>query len=436
MNQTFKWLDPSTWVVLNIQWANSNWWIWVLAAMAVTGLFAAYNLRVQESTRGFWGDRLVLNEFSPRTRNEGIRLWIKWMLVIGALVTALFSPNMTDMPQVSEAGSVQLENVFDTSPSEAAEDTRAFYAALSGEKDPGPDYQYGTRLDTNVALFKRDLLPQLRGNKAGIITVEGAGYDMWDITSDLSKDGALQSMLKYVKPLAAPGAGSDYTSGINAALYEFDLIAGLEKKAGDTADKVRFIALWTDGGFTGDEKQLNVALDKLVERKIRLLVVDTAGSQPMTVPKYDVRTHRRSKESYEGLTASEPKILERMVTRMKGLGTLILAQQPTMPIDADMERMKNDGTLVFTPFNAMEIKYSIPQKAGGQYSHPSHSNLTPYLVLFAVALLLSITTGGGGWPRLRYFLPTLRSKRVSQLSAAFVSIKSRFGFGQKKGKTP
>jgi hypothetical protein len=410
MNQIWSWLDPHTWGLLNIQWTDPHWWVWVLVATVLTLNFAAYNLKVLDVTRDYWGERLILNEFSPRTRKESISLWLQWVLILDLLVLCCFNPNLSTMPQTVEAGAVEWQNVFDVSNSQAAEDTRPFYGALTGEQDPGPLFQWGTRLDTNKALFKKYLLPQLNNNKAGLITVEGAGYNMWDITSDLSANGAFQHMLnKFVQTGAAPGSGCDYTSGIQAALDEFDLIASIEKKDGDTSvggktEKIRFIALWTDGGFTGDEKELNKVLDQLVERKIRLLIVDTAGDAPVTVPKYDPSTHKRNGEYYKGMTKSEPELIRRMVYRLKDLGTLILA-----------------------PPGTKEIKYNIPQQAGGRYARPAHSNLKPCLLVAVLALFFSITTGGGGLPRLSFFLPAMRGET---LSAALRSIKSRFAIGR------
>jgi hypothetical protein len=323
--------------------------------------------------------------------------------------------------------------VFDVSNSQAAQDPRPYYAAISGEKDPGKAYQWGTRIDMNKALFKRDLLPQLKDNKAGLITVEGTGYNMWDVTSDIGPDGAFQHMLnKFVQPGSAPGGGCDYTSGIQAAINEFDLISSIEKKQGDTGDKVRFIALYTDGGFSGDEQALMKVLDAMVKRQIRLLIVDDAGVVPFTVGKYDVHTHRATGESFDGTTASSPGILLKMVTRMQGLGTIIIAQQPGVYGMSGSEKetadvLERQGHLLYTPYSNMQLKYNIPQKAGGLYSRPAHSNLKPILLGIVILLFISVTTGGGGLPRLRYILPRLR---VASISTAFKSIKSRSGIGR------
>jgi hypothetical protein len=433
MNQIKAWLDPHTWVLLNIQWSDSHWWVWVLTGIFVTALLAAYNLRVVDSKRDFWADRLVLGEFSPQSCYQSRSLWLQWIAIVALLTTASFSPNVTTMPQMVEAGSVEWQNVFDVSNSQAAQDTRPYYAAVSGEKDPGKVYQWGTRMDMNKALFKRDLLPQLKDNKAGVITVEGTGYNMWDVTSDIGPGGALLHMLdQFVQPGSAPGGGCDYTSGIKAALDDFDLISSIEKKQGDTGDKVRFIALYTDGGFSGDEQALMKMLDELVKRQVRLLIVDDAGSVPYTVGKYDVHTHKANGESFDGTTASTPGLLLKMVNRMQGLGTIIIAQQPGVygmsgPEKATADVLEAQGHLLYTPYSNMQLKYNIPQKAGGLYSRPAHSNLKPILLTIVMLLFFSVTTGGGGFPRLRYILPTLRGARIS---SALKSIKSRFGIGR------
>ncbi len=400
--------------LLHIEWQDPHWYVWVLVAMTAVGLIGTYGLLVMQFTRDLWGERITLNVFSPKTRAQSISLWAQWAVFLMSLTAAFCGPNLSTNPETAEAGAVEFQNVFVVSNSMASEtDTRPFYGALTGKTDPGKAYQWGTRLDTAKAFFIQDLLPQLKNNKAGIVTAEGAGYNMWDITSDLGENGAFMHMLPYVQPGAASGAGCNITSGLQTALAEFDLIDELEKKAGDTAEKVHFIALWTDGGFTGDENELNKVLDEMVKRKVRLLIVDVAGNIPVTVPKYDLNSHKRNGEYFkaanptcgvagtDGLTKSLPQLLQRMEARMKGLGKLILA-----------------------PPGTKHITYSIPEKAGGLYARPTHSNLKPILLLIAMTAFFSLTTGGGGLPKLRYLVP----KQLGSLaSAALRSIKSRLG---------
>ncbi len=70
----------------------------------------------------------------------------------------------------------------------------------------------------------------------------GEGFNMWDLTTDLSAKGAFNVMRqKFVQVLAAPGGGSDYTAGLQAAVKEFDIMSEVHKRLGQSNDKVRFI---------------------------------------------------------------------------------------------------------------------------------------------------------------------------------------------------
>lgn len=367
---------------IHIEWMNPHWWLWVLAAWGVIALTAALSVAWNQVARNHWADQVALDTFSPPDSRREIALWVQWALLVGLLVACLCGPNVSALPESVAAGAVEWENVFDVSPSQGAEDTRPYYAALTGERDPGESFQWGTRLDTNKAFFKRDILPQLVDNKAGIITLEGVGYNMWDLTGDLVSDGAFQYMLnQFVQVGSAPGAGCDFTSGIQAALDEFDLMDRIAAAKSGTANgpKARFIALWTDGGFTGDREALNKVLDKLVARKIRLLIVNTAGRVAVPVRKFDADSHKFTRDYYEGSTAADSSVLNLMVKRMNGLGTLIEA-----------------------PPGTKRIEYSVPQQAGGLYSRPVTSNLKLYFLAAAALLFLSITTGGGFFSRRRF----------------------------------
>jgi hypothetical protein len=230
--------------------------------------------------------------------------------------------------------------------------------------------------------------------------MEGSGYNMWDLTRDLSKSGAFNHVLeKFVQIGAAPGGGSDYTSGIQAALDEFDLITGVENNLGDTAEKVRFIVLFSDGGFTGNEADLNKVLDEVAKRKVRLLMVAVGGDTPITVPKYDGTTGRRNGQYYAGTTKLESAIFEKMKKRVPG------------------------SEVIFAPPGTETINYSFPQQAGGLYARATQSNLRPWLLLVDVLLLLLITAGGGAMPRWRLIDPR---NPIANARQTVLSLTNRF----------
>ena len=398
-----QWIGPL--VGLNIEFMISvEWRVAAMLAVGICGvLIWIYNDVALEGARRLWGDHILLNAFSPKDRVQSTLLWLQWLTLVLALTVALFGPNISRSPEMVPAGAVQVQFVYDVSPSMGAEEYRAFLPSRDGRAVPGSAFQWGTRIDAAI-YYTDDLLPQIANNEAGLITVEGAGYDMWDLTKDLSTSGAFNHMrTRFLKVGAAPGAGADYTSGLQATLDEFELISGLEKKLGDKTDKIRFIVFFTDGGFTGDQAALDKVLDKISEQKVRLLIVGLGGSSPVTVPKYDSQTHRRNGEFYKGTTQLDTKILTHMRDRVKG------------------------SQLILAPPGTSHIHYSFPQKAGGLYARPTQSNLRPALLLMAVLLLVSITIGGGGLPRWQLIDPR---PQLLRLKSSIVSLSSRtFTFG-------
>ncbi|MBX9685666.1 MAG: VWA domain-containing protein, partial [Candidatus Obscuribacterales bacterium] len=199
----------------------------------------------------------------------------------------------------------------------------------------------------------------------GLITVMGLGYNMWDPTRD--HEGALKYLLdNFVKVGAAPGGGADLASGLKAALDGFKLAGG--------TDKERFIVLFTDGGFTGDNAALDKVLAELKQERVHLLIVGLGGAAAVTVPKYDP-TSRQRNGAYEGTTQYEPAILQHMLSLSEG------------------------ATLIAAPPGSEKVSYNFPQKAGGLYATPKQSNLYVYCLALAMLILLNITFGGGSLPK-------------------------------------
>lgn len=372
------------------------WWLVPCATICL--LLAWHNLSVQDGMRKYWGEAPLLDAFSPRNREQSVRLWLQWVAFVLGLIFCLAGPNVSQAPEMVQSGAVQAEFIFDASRSMGAEDYRPYLPVADGVRTPDNSFQWGTRVDAAKYYLRKDLLPQLSGNEAGLITVMGAGYNMWDITRDLGANGAFQHVLdKFVQVGSAPGGGFDLTSGLKAALDEFDLIADLQSKAGDRSPKIRFITLFTDGGFSGDQAELDKVLNQLNEKKVRLLIVALGGTTPMTVSKFDERTHRRTKEFYAGTTRVDTKILEHIKSRVV------------------------NSTLIKAPPGTKALDYSFPQAAGGLYAHPNRANLKPWFLLLDCLLLVSITIGGGGRPRVRYIVPLTRES----LSNVVSSVKNR-----------
>lgn len=382
---------------MNVQFMNPHLvWVWGPIVLVLGFLISWYNLRALEGARKYWEELIVLKEGSPLNRRQSISLYAQWIAFFELLVLALAGPNVSKDPLMVPAGAVQVEIIYGVSPSEGAEDYRPFLPPPRGGL-PDPAYRWGTRLDAAKMYTVQDLLPQLVNNEVGIVTVAGAGYNMWDITRDLAANGAFMHMhQKFVQVLAAPGGGCDFTSGLQTALNEFELISRLQKEKGDTAERIRFIVFFSDGGFTGSDEELDKVLDKLNEGNIRLLIIGLGGDSPVTVPKYDERTHRRTKDFFPGVTKLETKTLVHMRDKVRG------------------------AKLIFAPPGTAHIDYSFPEKAGGLYARAVQSNLRFWVLIGCAMLFASVTIGGGGLPRWKLIDPRADARMISSAAVSIV----------------
>jgi hypothetical protein len=342
-------------------------WIGVPLVLLAGIALAWYSTKSIEGARKFYGDLALLDLFTPRSAKQTRSLWAQWILFFAILIAAAAGPNATDTPELAQAGALQVQVVIDVSPSMGAEDYRPFIKPALGQTVPTAMYQWGTRIDMAKQIIKNDLLPQLKDNEVGLVTVEGSGYNMWDLTRDHK---ALSYMLdNFVQVGAAPGGGADYVSGIQTALDGFKL-------SGETG-KERFIVLISDGGFTGDPAAMDKLLQELKKQNVHLLIIGFGGNTPITVPKYDSSTKQRN-GAYEGTTAYEPEFLRKMVAAVPG------------------------ATLLTVPPGTEHISsYNFPEHAGGLYAKPKKSNLYFWFLCFDMLLLLSITFGGGELPSLK-----------------------------------
>ncbi len=196
------------------------------------------------------------------------------------LVVSMAGPVLPDSPVKVTQGSLQVVVVADVSKSMAAEDYRDFMPPRNGVAPravPGP---YGTRLEMVKKIIGDELMPALSGNQLGIVTFMGNGWDLVDLTDDYTY--IRDSMRVSMKIGNAPGGGSDYAEGFKEALILFQQTP--EK------DKQKVIVLFSDGGFTGEEKNLQETIGKLQEQNIRVIILGIGGDEPQAIPLYDDST--------------------------------------------------------------------------------------------------------------------------------------------------
>jgi len=260
-----------------MDFANPEY-LWLLSGVPLLALvlFAAYRARMRISEQ-FRPARFRVGE------NKSVRdykvveiIFNGGMLAAAALmIFALAAPYQNDKPVTVPEGPVQAAFVVDVSRSMAAEDYRHHMPASAG---PVPDLNapWGSRL--HMAKFQMgEIMNAIAGNEIGVVTYTAHGFAQAVPSKDQS---ALRFVLKHwVKIGSAPGDGSDYASGINTAL---DLL-----KQNENSSKQKVIILFTDGGFTGNRKEIAAAVERLKEENTKLVIVGIGTPGEHAIPLYE-----------------------------------------------------------------------------------------------------------------------------------------------------
>lgn len=250
-----------------------------LLVPAVLGLcYLSYKLRKQ--SRAAYGEEKLVGRFTkPLTLAGEALIAGAWTLVVTLLVAAAAGPVTSSLPASVKAGSLQVIAVVDVSKSMAAEDYRSVMPPKDGVAPhlvPGP---YGGRLDYVKLVLRDQVMPAIAGNQLGIVTYSGNGFEQVPLTDDWTATRWV--MANWMKVGNAPGGGSDYAEGLAKALEMFqrDKIDGRQQ----------VILLCTDGGFTGDDKQLLEVVAKIHEQGIRMIIVGVGSTTPTAIPEYNAQ---------------------------------------------------------------------------------------------------------------------------------------------------
>jgi hypothetical protein len=119
------------------------------------------------------------------------------------------------------------------------------------------------------------MIDAIKGNRLCLVTYTEEGFPLALLSDDAS---ALKFVLKHwVKHGSAPGEGSNYARGILSAL---DLLADGAK------EKQKVIILLTDGGYTGSQEDLDDAVDRLKDEKVKLVIVGLGMPGQNAIPVY------------------------------------------------------------------------------------------------------------------------------------------------------
>lgn len=246
-----------------------------LPLILITVALYYLNYRSRLEARSRYGQGKLIDRFSrPISIKQERLLALAWVSVMALFVMAAAGPSLPDAPVRADSGALQIVVVSDVSNSMRAEDYRSQMPFKDGLPPNLVTEAYGSRLDMVKSVIINQIMPAVAGNKMGIATYKGQGFQQADLTSDFI---ALQWIMNHWFSVGdAPGEGSNVAAGLSTALTIFDK----EKTSGQE----RVIVLFSDGGFTDDRQAIADVVDKIRQQGIRVVIVGVGSEQPQEVP--------------------------------------------------------------------------------------------------------------------------------------------------------
>ncbi len=229
---------------------------WAMVALPVVAGAILWGLRRRETFLTEFGKIDLLAQFSQFSlRNKGGYQVLPVVFCFGLLVISLTRPILPGVSREIRRGTLDVVAVLDVSKSMRAEDC-------------GP---LGSRFDVaKTALLQ--CLPDLAGNRLGLVTFAGKSFPQAEITNDFE---ALEFVLKnWVTVDSAPSQGSN----VGMALSEAVRLFGEEKRR-------KIILFISDGGHVQPEN-LDRILTDLGVRGIPVVSVGIGTKEGAKIPVY------------------------------------------------------------------------------------------------------------------------------------------------------
>ncbi len=286
-------------------------WFLIVIPSIVAVRYLAWVIRYQ--VRRLYGEEQLLMRFtSPLSLTEEIRLLLTWLIVFSLMLVAAAGPVRPDMPDKVRAGTVQVITVVDVSPSMAAEEYRPVLLDAQNSTKTSAIGPAGSRLDMVRSIIIKRIMPSLDHNELGVVTYSGTGFSLVELTDDYNAAGWV--MKHWMKVGSAPGGGSDFAEGFKEALAMF--------AREDDQAKEKVIVLFSDGGFSGQEYELNNVLKELQKLKIKLVVVAVGSSAGATIPIYNqsglLQGYRRDEAGNILTTSADETFLRKLARQTAG----------------------------------------------------------------------------------------------------------------------
>lgn len=346
----------------NFHLARPDMLMWLLAVLPATLGLWYFGFKMRKAARERFGEERLVNRYSkPLTFKSEALVVVGWLSVVGLLVFAAAGPVVPAAPTTARSGTLQVIAVSDVSISMRAEDYRAVMPpknGLSPDLVPGP---YGTRLDMVKLVIEREVLPAVQGNEFEIVLYMGNSVAFPDFPTDDFQ--TLKWIFEnWVRVGNAPGGGSDYVEGLKEAVASF--------KRSPNQNMERVIVLFSDGGYTGSQEELQKAIQEVKQLGIRLIIVGVGTPDNVPIPEY----------SPSGELTGYKKLKEGQSTALLEANLIAL-------------RDATGGEYIRLAADA-KLNINWAETLAGSKTEQRESPLDKYLVMAAIGILLLLSLRG------------------------------------------
>ena len=263
---------------------------WALVALPFLLIFFVWSLHRKEAILKEFGNLDLLSQFSRLRLNQRIPyralpIFFSFALLIGITARPLLYVNSHHVKK----GSLDVVAVMDLSRSMQAEDC-------------GPNI---TRIDMAKEILL-GLMPDLMGNRMGIVTFAGKSFPQAELTDDFQ---ALKFVLSHwVTPASAPAEGSNIVKALSEAVDLFE-----------NDDRKKIVLLFSDGGHIR-QNNLDESLAEIWTKGISVFSVGLGSPEGSRIPVYE---NDKFKEWFrlngeEVVTRLNEEILENISQATKG----------------------------------------------------------------------------------------------------------------------
>ena len=231
--------------------------LWVMLALPFVLGVIVWGLQRKKAILKEFGTMDLLAQFSRLPFNRKI-LYQKLSIVLcfALLIAVTARPLLSGNSDQIKKGTLDAVAVLDVSKSMAAEDSGPRVSRLERSKD--------------VLL---GWLPDLAGNRLGIVTFAGSSFPQAELTDDFQ---ALTFVLKnWVTVDSAPSQGSNIGKGLSEAVQCFE-----------KSDKKKIILLFSDGGHVRPENLEGILTD-IGARGIKVISVGLGSHRGSRIPVYE-----------------------------------------------------------------------------------------------------------------------------------------------------